>query len=446
MAKKRGNPRSRGQAIRDATVLGGSVAGAEAAASEAAASDALLDGLKRFLDEDALRSGMEAGQLKGFLFERIEAFKINVSAARKGLDVRAWLTADSLGGGTDPRVDIQVISNGRVVEEFQAKASENASWLAQEVSQPKYDGTTCLVPRDMEERVNVKVVEAARVCGKLEHSGASSGGTAIGELRDATRNPPLYALGQGGIQIAREAALTGGYATAAGAIFGGAVSSVQNAYALSQGEIGRDEAVQNVKDDTVRSGVRSGAAGVLGTVIRHVANKAGLTAFKQANVATAVGAAMIEAGGIVHEYAKGRLPADAVAERLGQTGCTTLAALYLGARAGRALGPLGAVVGSVAGYLLAASVYQSCVQFIRENSQNQEELQRVAPLGYEAARVLGHRRWEMEGELADSPDDLRDEIYGHFAAIDRALLTERRNETDWSMGKLLKLLDEGLAK
>lgn len=367
---------------------------------------------------------MDAGRLKGFLFERIEAARINVSAARKGLDVRSRLTADSPGGGTDLRVDIQVISNGRVVEEIQAKGSENAWWLAQEFSRPKYDGTTRLVQSDMEEWVIVKVVEAVRVCGKLED----------------------YALGQGGMQIAREAAMTGGYATAAGAIFGGALSSVQNAYAVSQGEIGRDEAVLNVKDDTVRSGVRSGATGVLGTVIRHVANRAGLTAFKQANVATAVGAAMIEAGGIVHEYAKGRLPADAVAERLGQTGCTTVAALYLGARTGRAFGPLGAVVGSVAGYLLAASVYQSCVQFIRESSQNQEELQRVAPLGYEAARVLGHRRWEMEGELADSPDDLRVELYGHFADIDRALVTERGNETAKSMGKLLGLLDERLAK
>jgi len=163
-------------------------------------------------------------------------------------------------------------------------------------------------------------------------------------------------------------------------------------------------------------------------------------------VATAVGAATLEAGGIVHEYAKGRLSADAAAERLGQTGCTTVAALYLGARTGRAFGPLGAVVGSVAGYLLAATVYQSCVQYIRDSSQSQEERNRVAPLGYEAARVLGHRRWEMESELAETPDDLRDEIYGHFADIDQTLLMERRNETDQSIGNLLKLLGERLAK
>ena len=446
MAKRRGKRRSRGQALRDATVLGGGAAGAEVAAAEAAASDALLDGLQRFLDEASSRSGMDTGQLKGFLFERIEAARINADAVRKGLDVLARLTADSPGGGTDPRVDIQVISNGRVVEEIQAKASEDASWLAQAVSQPKYDGTTRLVPRDMEERVNEKLVEAARVCGKLEHSGASSGGTTTGELQAATRNPRLYALGQGGLQIAREAAMTGGYATAAGAIFGGALSSIQNAHALSQGEIGRDEAVHNVKQDTVRSGVRSGVAGVFGTVIRYVAGRAGLTAFTKANVATAAGAAMLEAGGIVHEYARGRLSGDAVAEKLGQTGCTTVAAIYLGARAGKAFGPVGAVAGSIAGYVLAATVYQSCVQFIREGGQTREEGKRAVALGYEAARVQGHRRWEMEGELADLPGDLRDEFHEQLADIDRTLVTERRNEADQAMGKLLKLLDERLAK
>ena len=446
MANRQGNLRSRRRTLRDATVLGGSSAGAEAAAPEASSSDALLDGLKRFLDEAASKSGMDAGQLKGFLFERIEAARINVNAVRKGLDVRARLTADSPGGGTDPRVDIQVMRNGRVVEEIQAKASGDPAWLARAVSQPKYDGTTRLVPRDMAETVNQKLPDSVQVVGKLEQSGASSGGTTMDELREATKNPPLYALGRGGMQIAREAATTGGYAAAAGAIFGGGLSSIQNAYAFSQGEIGRSEALMNVKSDTVRSGVRSGAAGVLGTVIRHGAGKAGLTTFTKANVATAVGAATIEAAGIVNDYARGRISGDAVAEKLGQTGCTTVAAIYLGARAGASFGPVGAVVGSVAGYALAAMVYQSCIQFIREGSQTQDEGERVAALGYEAAWVLGQQRWQMEGELANLPNDLGGHFHGQFADIDRTLVTEQTDDALQAMGRLLRLFGERLAK
>ena len=61
------------------------------------------------------------------------------------------------------------------------------------------------------------------------------------------------------------------------------------------------------------------------------------------------------------DYAKGRISGDTVVEKLGQTVCTA-ATIYLGARTGAAFGPLGAVVGSVVGYALAAMAYQSCRQ------------------------------------------------------------------------------------
>ena len=438
-------PRKLGQTLRDATVFGGSGAGAEASAAEAAASDALLDGLNQFLKDAARRSGMGAGQLKGFLFERIEATKINVDAVRKGLDVRARLTADRPGGGTDPKVDIQVIRNGRVVEEIQAKASGDPAWLVRAVSEPKYDGTTRLVPRDMEASVNDKLLDSGRVTGKLEQSGVSSGGTTMGELAGATENPARYSLGLGGMQIAREAAATGAYAAAAGAVFGGILSSIHNTYAYTRGEIGKRDAASNMVDDAVRSGMRSGAAGVLGTVIRHGAGKAGLVTLHKANVANAVAAGAIEAGAVVKEYAHGRISTDEAAERLGQTGCTTVSGIYFGAWTGAVFGPVGAVVGSVAGYLLAAVVYQCCVREIREGKLSQESVARVAALGHEAARVLGLQRGEMEGGLENVPSDVQARFGVQFASVDRALIHERKNEVESALGRYLKLIGDSLA-
>ena len=434
------------ESLRDASVFGGGAAGAEAAASEAAASDALLEGLKRFLEDAAARSGTGAGQLKGFLFERIEAARINTDAVRKGLDVRAHLTADSPGGGTDPRVDIQIISNGRVVEEIQSKASDDPSWLARTLSQSKYDGTTGHVPRGLEATVNEKMTDSSRVTGKLEQSGASSGGTTMGELQRATKNPPFFALGQGGMQIAREAAVTGAYAGAAGAVFGGALSSIQNTYALARGELGRHDAVKNVKSDTVRSGLRSGVAGAIGTVIRHGAGKAGMMTLHKANVANAVATGAIETGDIVQQYARGKIPADVAAERIGQTGCTTLSGIYFGAWTGAMFGPVGAVAGSVAGYLIAATVYQCCVQEIREGDLSREGVERVAALGHEAARVLGLQRGEIESALANVPRDLKAALAGQIAAVDLTLISERPTDTYQALGNFVKLVGERLAK
>lgn len=426
--------------------MGGSVAGAEAAAPEAAASDALLFGLKQFLEEAAARSGVGAAQLKGFLFERIEAARINADAVRKGLDVRAHLTADSPGGGTDPRVDIQIIKNGRVVEEIQAKASDDASWLARTLSKSRYDGTTRLVPRDMEKSVNEKLADSARVTGMLKQSEASSGGTTMRELQRAANNPPLYALGQGGMQIAREATTTGAYAGAAGAVLGGALSSIRNTYALARGELDRRDAVKNVKTDTARTGLRSGVAGAFGTVIRHGAGKAGLITLRKANVANAVAAGAIEAGDIVQKYARGKMPADIAAERLGQTGCTTVSGIYFGALSGAVFGPVGAVLGSVAGYLIAATVYQCCIREIREGELSREGAARVGALGHEAARVLGLQRGEIEGALVEVPYDLRVRFDTQFAAIDRTLMTERTTDAHQALGEYVRMIGERLAK
>ena len=336
--------------------------------------------------------------------------------------------------------------------------SMDSSWLAPHrdaflnalAAQGYADGTMAtfrrMVPRDMEASVNDRLLDSGRVTGKLEHSGVSSGGTTIGELAGATENPARYMLGQGGMQIAREAAATGAYAAAPGAVFGGALSSIQNTYAHAQGEIGKKAAASNVVDNTVRFGMRSGAAGVLGTVIRHGAGKAGLVTLHKANVANAVAAGAIEAGAIVKEYACGRISADEAAERLGQTGCTTVSGIYFGAWTGAVFGPVGAVVGSVAGYLLAAVVYQCCVREIREGKQSQESVARVAALGHEAARVLGLQRGEMEGGLADVPSDMRARFGVQITVVDRTLIHERKNEVESALGRYLKLIGDRLAK
>ena len=57
--------------------------------------------------------------------------------------------------------------------------------------------------------------------------------------------------------------MTGGYAAVAGAVLGGAMSTIRNAYAYSQGRIGGKEASKNIAGDAAESGVRSGGAAML---------------------------------------------------------------------------------------------------------------------------------------------------------------------------------------
>ena len=414
--------------LEEAAVFGGSAAGAGGANLEAAASDALGEGLKQLLDTAAKFSGMSPGLLKGFLFERIEVAKFNVDAARKGLDIRARLTADQPGGWNHPIVDIEVIRSGQVVQEIQAKASENLVWLTKAVSKLRYGKTTRLVPEDMAEAVNEIVREEQSVTGQLKQSGAASGGSTNAELRHATNHTRFYAFKLEAIQFAREATITGVYAATAGAALGGAMSAIRNTFAYAQGKVDRRQAARNVGVDMVDSGARSGLAAVLGTLIRYSAFRVGLQTLSKGNVASAVASGLLEAGGIVREYTRGDITAEKVTERLGQTGCTTISGIYIGAATGAALGPVGAAVGSVAGFLLAAMVYQSCMEMFKEARLSRKEAKRLAALGYEAVQLMERERQALEDDLAELSHEQRADIDQYFSAVELALLTDQSND------------------
>ena len=123
--------------------------------------------------------------------------------------------------------DIEITRQGNVIQQVQAKSHNDPAKLAKAVSDPKFDGT-----------------DPAR-----------------SQRTRATKHPRRYALKREATQVGREAVMTGGYAAVAGAVLGGAMSTIRNAYAYSQGRIGGKEATKNIAGDAAESGVRSGGRG-----------------------------------------------------------------------------------------------------------------------------------------------------------------------------------------
>ena len=419
----------------DAAAFGGSIVAAKTAANEAAATDRLREQLEPFLDKAKANTGNE--QLKGFLFEHIEAGKFNVNAVRKGSELRANVTSEIKGRGND-RVDIEIVnSKGKVLQEIQAKTSNSIENLSKRVQDPKYAGMKKLVPQNQAEAVREQAGETDKnIIGELKHKNVSSGGTTTRELETATEHPKLYDLKRETLQVAREAGVTGLQAAAAGGVIGGALSFVKNAYAYQQGDIDGQEAMRNVAKDTAKAGVRSGSTSVLGTVIRHGANKTRVRVLAKSNVATAVAYGIIDAGGTVYRYAKGEISAEEAAERLGKTGCSNLSGIYVGAAAGAIFGPPGAVVGSIAGYMLAASVYQSCIVIIKEARLAEKEAERVEDLCIEAAKVRIKQREQFRAALADYMSESQAAFDECFETIDQALVTDQPIEAIHALSNL----------
>ena len=152
--------------------------------------------------------------------------------------------------------------------------------------------------------------------------------------------------------------------------------------------------------------------------------------FSQDQELAEVASGLLDAGVIVREYSKGDMTAETVAERLGQTGCTTISGIYAGAATGAVLGPVGAAVGSVAGFMLAAMVYQSCLDVFKEAQLGRDGSKRLAALGYEAVQVMERQRQALEAELAELPDELRADLDRYFTDVELALLTDQSIDAD----------------
>lgn len=394
---------------------------------EAAASDAMRDGMKLFLDKAGQWKNLGVEQKKGHLFECIEAAKFNTAAARKGSGVRAHVTATEAGRAHDS-VDIEIRGGrGKVFERHQLKASNNPMDTARSLSDPKYAGMRKHAPRDQVDVVR-SVTRNEAITGELRHRRISSGGTDLRELRSAAENPKGYAFRQELRQVGREGLAAAGDAAAAGAVLGGAISVLENLRACSKGEIDGRRAVKNVVADAAKSGARGGGAGMLGALLRHGASKAGIRVLAKSNAATAIAAGLVEAADTVHDYAKGRIAIEIAAERLGQTGCSTASGLYAGAVAGAVFGPGGAAVGSIAGYVLAATVYRSCIAVFREARLAEEEADRIVALCGHAVHVMDQRREQMERMRAACLDARGAAVAGYLDAIDEALVANRPDE------------------
>ena len=364
--------------LRGATTFGAGAVGAASSSAEAAAADVLREGMELLLRRTG-GTALPTGQLKGHLLEYIEAARFNDRAAPARSDLQARVTAAE--GRPHALADIEIVDGGQVVKEVQAKASERAEWIASQQADPRYADMDRLVPKDQADRVReisqrrttTLGIEgdprtgdwresSDRIKGELTQGDVRSGGTSTEELEFAAESPRMFAAVEEARAVGREAAAAAGPAAAAGVVLGGMISVVRNGGAYRRGEIDARQAATNVARDAAGSGLRGGATGVAGVAIRHAAHKAGLPTLAKSNVASAVAASLIEAGITVYDYAKGDISPAEAAERLGNNGCSTLAGIYTGATAGAIFGP----VGSVAGYMLSSSVYQSSIAVQRD--------------------------------------------------------------------------------
>ncbi len=129
---------------------------------------------------------------------------------------------------------------------------------------------------------------------------------------------------------------------------------------------------------------------------------------------------------------------------MGQTGTSTVSSIYAGAVVGLVFGPVGAFVGSVAGYLVASNVYNSCVSVLRHARLAEEESARIVAICEEACREMEAQRREFEAFIEKNLQDRQEQFTRCLAAIDSGLSSEAPELTTLALSDFAALFGRGL--
>ncbi len=82
--------------------------------------------------------------------------------------------------------------------------------------------------------------------------------------------------------------------------------------------------------------------------------------------------------------------------QMGAVGSGCVSGIYGGAALGALAGPGGAVVGSIAGYMMARLCYQGCLSIFREARLAEDEARRIAAFCHESQRHMKELRAEID--------------------------------------------------
>jgi len=414
-------------------------AGAFAAINESSATNEMLAGMDLFRDAAIRLGNVDPAFKHGNLYEYIEASKFNSSAGQAGSSLRAQVTAAH--GDPTGSVDIKILDGEKVVSEYQAKSSDSSTSLLRELSKSKYNDMEKLTHPEKVARVKElgeKLGErraatgkegaeefqhtAANTKGELSVEGVGSGGTSYQETMYATNHPEMYARFLEAKVIGKEIGVSAGSAAMAGAVIGGGISLFQNSISVIKGEQEIDEALKEVGKATGKAAVRSGVTGGVGAVIRIGATKAGFSPLMKSNVATAVAASAIDIGGAVLNFVRGEASGQETVERIGQSGTSTMSSIYSGAIAGAAFGPIGAVVGSIGGYLIASNIYQSCIAIFQSARLAEEESIRLIEIYEASCKHLAEQRALFETHMNEVLKKKKKDFTQAISILDSSIL------------------------
>ena len=401
---------------KDAASKVGTFIGDFASENEQRATNSAIKGMDLFKKVAEEKHNVAFDQAKGNLFEYIEAAKFNQNAARNRSDLGAVVTAAD-GRPADP-ADIEIVKNGKIVRQIQAKFSDSKHAAADSVSmqrKQKYRGMQRLIRKEnhyvdpaigkettllkkakslAENRSGIEgniyqedykdVTE--NLTDELHYGNVSSGGTTLDDLQRAYDNPNAYAGAYEKAQVAREIRASASNMAAASMVTGGIASGITNMFAVFNDNKELAEAFHDVGADAIKSGIRGGATGALSTVIRYKGVKAGSALLSDSMSATVMAGGIIDGGVALYSYARGEISAEQLRDELVDTTAKAATTIYYTKAVTAIMGASVRPFIPIAVYTTASYVIIATREIIRNANLNAVEYNCLAAILEESTR------------------------------------------------------------
>ena len=415
---------------KDASKQAGSLLGNAVAENARQATSSAVKGMDLFRKVVEKKQNVAFDQAKGNLFEYIEAAKFNTTAAYQRSTLNAVVT-DSVGRPHDA-ADIEIMQGSSVVRQVQAKFSDSKHAAADSVTmqrKPKYHGMQRLIRKEdnyvdsstgettsllhkakslAEERAshdgNIYQADyqdvAANITDELQHDGITSGGTTLDEVRSAYDSPEAYSKAFEKRQVRAEMRTAAANMAAASMVTGGVVSGISNMFAVFRDEKELSQALTDIGDDVVHSGVRGGATGALSTAIRYQGIKSGSAFLSDSMAATVMAGGIIDGGVALYSYARGEINAEQLRDELVDTTAKAATTIYFTKAVTAIMGTSVSPFVPMAVYTTASYVIASTREIIRNAKLNTAEYERMTAILEESTRTANAAHKEFAAHVA----------------------------------------------
>ena len=369
-------------------------------------------------------------QQAGFTAELLEESNRNHDAILNHSNIRRR-TTDGIGRMNDTQYDlVDIDTNGNISNPSQMKflgVDKDQRYtviekLVKDKSWDRYDQPID-IPKDQYEKAKGYALEEAkklraqaetlRTHGKYDkaqelelkadrYQNASqrirASSVTEAEALEARINPKKYVAKT----LVRDAHQAGIQAAQGAAFVGGIVSLGQNLCGVCSGELSVEDAAIEVAKTTVKAGVTAYGVASTGTTIKSMMHSSNIDAVRKlgtTNLPTTIVTSTLEISRIIKLYANGEITEAQAFSELGKSGVGSLAASY-GAAVGTILLPgIGTIVGSMVGYMISSSVYDSCLQILVDAELSYENYCRTKALCENARDAMRSKRLEFEHQV-----------------------------------------------